>query len=351
MALNVDTNVTGTDALIGCLTYQSTACRTPSISDLEGLVSKARQRNHSLGVTGMLLYENGTFLQTLEGPAQGLDKIWASIRQDDRHRNIEVLSQHVVSARLFSDWDLLLYNRDSDTPGAQHGRDTAENDLLIDTRQLARLALSGDDVGLNAALAAVAENGLAGDDIVARLIEPTARAMGDAWLADECCELDLTIGLSMLQMAAHAVRYATSACSIRASRYSILLATAPDEAHMLGASLLADQFTDAGWQVDMAFPSNNQELANQISAQHPDVIDIGLSDALPRYHTLSHLRDTVALSRRASDNQPSVISVGGRLFAEAIATAEAVGADHARKTIAGASVRVAELVRRRRAAH
>jgi blue light- and temperature-responsive anti-repressor len=351
LALRVDTNVADSDAMIGCLTYQSTACYTPSSGDLEGMVSKARERNHSLGVTGMLLYENGKFLQTLEGPAKGLDQIWTSIRQDDRHRNIEVLSEHVVSGRLFSDWDLLLYNRDTDKCSASLKVDAGENELLIDTRQLARLALSGDDVGLNASLAAVAENGLAGDEIIARLIEPTARAMGDAWLADECCELDLTIGLSMLQMAAHAVRYANTANCIRASRYSILLATAPCEAHMLGTSLLADQFTDAGWQVDMAFPANEQELVNQINAQHPDAIDIGLSDALPRYDSLADLRKTVELSRQASGNHPAVISVGGRLFAEAVATAGSVGADNARKTIAGASVRVAELVRQRRSSH
>jgi hypothetical protein len=40
--------------------------------------------------------------------------------------------------------------------------------------------------------------------------------------------------------------------------------------------------------------------------------------------------------------------VGGRLFAEAAATALSVGADHARKGLAGTSIRLAELVRQSR---
>lgn len=57
---------------IACLTYKSRAAYSPSPADLEDLVHKARLRNRSLGVTGMLLYENGKFLQTLEGPPEGL---------------------------------------------------------------------------------------------------------------------------------------------------------------------------------------------------------------------------------------------------------------------------------------
>ena len=53
---------------VGCLTYQSRAIARPAPGELEQLVAGARKRNRSLGVTGMLLYDNGRFLQTLEGP-------------------------------------------------------------------------------------------------------------------------------------------------------------------------------------------------------------------------------------------------------------------------------------------
>ena len=62
----------------------------------------------------MLLYENGRFLQTLEGPPAGLQQVWSSICRDRRHREIEVLTEHLVSNRLFAGWDLLLYSREDD---------------------------------------------------------------------------------------------------------------------------------------------------------------------------------------------------------------------------------------------
>jgi blue light- and temperature-responsive anti-repressor len=338
------------DSWIGCLTYKSIATSRPGSADLQALVGKARARNRSMDVTGMLLFEDGCFLQTLEGPPDKLDALWTSIKRDTRHDHIEVLSEHIVPARLFSDWDLLLYSRLDDTPPPHTAGRSVPEAISAHIKTLVRLALDADDIRLNALIASLAEQGWTSNAIVTLLIEPTACAMGDAWLADDCSEIDLTIGLSMLQLAGHAVRYSPTSETIRNSRYSILLATAPGEPHMLGTSLLADQFTDAGWRVDMAFPDSNEALANQLKAQHPDAVDIGLSDALPREHSLERLRGTIKNTRLAGADHPAVISVGGRLFAEALATAQSVGADYARKTASGASIRMAELVQQSRKA-
>lgn len=339
--------------LIGCLTYQSRAVSRPTEGDLEKLVKHARERNRNLGVTGMLLYENGRYLQTLEGPPAGLQTVWSSICRDDRHHDIEVLTEHVVSNRLFSDWDLLLYSRDEDPRRTTRASDLAPHALAHYVPGMAQLALDGDDVRMNARLASVAEQGWSADDIVSHLIEPVARAMGDAWLADKCCEFELTVALSMLQMAGHAVRSHASAGTLRRSRYSILLATAPGEPHMLSTAMLADQFTDAGWRVEMAFPTSKEALANQIVQQGFDAVDIALSDALPRQRALMHLRETVELCRKASLGNPGaanpvIVSVGGRMFAEATASAATVGADHARRSVGGTSVRLAQLIRQGR---
>lgn len=329
---------------VACLTYKSVATATPRSNDLEVLVGKARARNRSLDVTGMLLFENGCFLQTLEGPPVAVAELWSSIQRDARHKQIEVLSEHMAATRLFSDWDLLLDSRLAD-----QRREAAPPPAVAEhVDRLVELALNADDLALNTVMAGFAEQGWTSDAILTLLIEPAARALGDAWLDDQCSELDLTIALSMLQLAGHAVRYIPSTQSIRNSRYRVLLATAPGEKHMLGTTILADQFLAAGWQVDMAFPESEEALTNQLSAQHPDAMDIGLSDAMPRHHAISQLRSTIEHSRQVVAEHPTVVSVGGRLFAEAAATALTVGADHARKGLAGTSVRLAELVRQSR---
>ncbi len=82
------------------------------------------------------------------------------------------------------------------------------------------------------------------------------------------------------------MRCSTSSHTIRNSHYRILLATAPGEQHMLGTTLAADQFLDDGWQVDPAFPESEEALTNQMSAQRPGAVDIGLLRRLaaPAYH-------------------------------------------------------------------
>lgn len=345
MALQLTDRETEATDWISCLTYKSVATSAPSAGDLKAMVGKARARNRSLGVTGMLLFEDGCFFQTLEGPPKELDILWSSIKHDNRHNNIDVLSEHIVTARLFSDWDLLLDGPSDDELSPKAALPPA---LAEHVATLVTLALNADDIGLNATIASFADQGWTSDAVLSLLIEPAARALGDAWLNDDCTEIDLTIALSVLQLAGHAVRYSPTSDTIRNSRYSILLATAPGEPHMLGTSLLADQFTDAGWRVDMAFPDSEQALANQLKAQRPDAVDIGLSEVLPRKHAIDRLRIMVEQSRRALPYQPTVVSVGGRLFAEATATARMVGADYARESVAGSSIRLAELVQKSR---
>lgn len=338
---------TGARDWIASITYKSEAARAPSPAELHSLVAAARSRNRSMGITGMLLCDGGRFLQTIEGPPDAVDQVWRSIQRDGRHGGIEVLSQHIVPARLFSGRDMQLYCHEG---GAQKALTAPMESILLADHipATARCALDADDGRLNALIGDLVAEGWTGDALVKHLLEPTARRLGDAWLADDCSEIDLTIGLSMLQLAGHAIHTRATADNIRKSRYSILLVTAPGESHLLGPSLLGDMFSDAGWTVDIAFPGSDEALARQLRTQRPDAVDIALSDALPRHHAVGRLRETVTKCRCNTPDEVMVVSVGGRLFAEAAATALSVGADHARTSAAGTSVSLARLIEQRR---
>lgn len=207
MSFGTETAETNPPDWTSSLTYQSKATARPTPGDLRELAWEARQRNRSLGVTGMLLYDKGRFFQTLEGPPASLSVLWKSISEDPRHTQIEVLSEHIVPARLFGGWDLLSYHADEE-PFHKVDRAKAQHQLTTRVPALMELVLNGDDLGINSFIASVAEQGWSGDAIISHLIEPTARALGDAWLSDDCSEVDLTIGLSMLQLAGHGVRHA-----------------------------------------------------------------------------------------------------------------------------------------------
>jgi hypothetical protein len=89
------------------IVYTSTASHALSTPELEQLVTGARARNKTLGVTGMLVFHDGTFLQALEGEQRAVCEIFASIRDDTRHRDVTVLHRGPgAEQRVFGDRSL-----------------------------------------------------------------------------------------------------------------------------------------------------------------------------------------------------------------------------------------------------
>ena len=88
------------------LTYLSTATEPFDTSTLSDLLESAREKNHARGLTGMLLYVGGHFIQTLEGPADVVDATFARIEQDPQHRDVFVALREGIDARVFPDWSM-----------------------------------------------------------------------------------------------------------------------------------------------------------------------------------------------------------------------------------------------------
>jgi hypothetical protein len=88
------------------LCYASTATREMQREDLLNLLRYARRRNAAEGVTGLLLYQGGHFLQVLEGDPEPVRAIFKRICKDPRHGRIVVLFEEVVSERQYPDWSM-----------------------------------------------------------------------------------------------------------------------------------------------------------------------------------------------------------------------------------------------------
>ena len=56
--------------------YVSSATRHLSEDENIGILRSAREHNEKSGVTGMLLYRDGNFMQVLEGPAGVVDSLF-----------------------------------------------------------------------------------------------------------------------------------------------------------------------------------------------------------------------------------------------------------------------------------
>lgn len=83
------------------LIYASSATRQLQEEDLVAILSKAHTNNARLGVTGMLLYRGGNFLQVLEGEEQVVEELFKVITQDPRHHDVTRVLKRPVSQHQF----------------------------------------------------------------------------------------------------------------------------------------------------------------------------------------------------------------------------------------------------------
>ena len=83
-----------------------------SDKDLLYLLEQSRARNERHGITGMLLYKNGHFMQVLEGDEADVMQVFADIERDKRHKNVDVLRTEYIQHRNFPDWTMGFRNID-----------------------------------------------------------------------------------------------------------------------------------------------------------------------------------------------------------------------------------------------
>jgi hypothetical protein len=84
--------------------YSSAALTPFTEAQLTELLSRARANNERLGVTGMLLYDDGSFLQALEGDEQVLQALFETIGRDKRHHRVVPLLRRNIDVRHFEQW-------------------------------------------------------------------------------------------------------------------------------------------------------------------------------------------------------------------------------------------------------
>lgn len=78
---------------------------TAMFDEVEG---SARTYNQQQGITGILCYGNGQFLQCIEGEKSKILTLQKSIFADKRHKNIKVLLIQAIDERQFLDWRMRL---------------------------------------------------------------------------------------------------------------------------------------------------------------------------------------------------------------------------------------------------
>ena len=95
------------------LIYASSAGKLFSKEQLVDLLARSQANNVTLGITGMLLYKDGSFMQALEGDEAAVRGLFEKISHDSRHKMVSVIHQGNIDERQFPDWSMGFRNLNS----------------------------------------------------------------------------------------------------------------------------------------------------------------------------------------------------------------------------------------------
>lgn len=91
--------------LSSCL-YVSTAAPWLSLERLDDLVAQARAINAANGITGILLYGGGNFMQYFEGPKSSVQVLRKRLESDPRHYDVHFLLHAGIPQQRFPSWTM-----------------------------------------------------------------------------------------------------------------------------------------------------------------------------------------------------------------------------------------------------
>lgn len=86
--------------------YVSSARRKFSAEEITSLLDVSRRNNARDGITGMLLYRDGNFIQAVEGPAPAIEDLMNRLRRDETHHGMIVMIDRPIQERDFGDWTM-----------------------------------------------------------------------------------------------------------------------------------------------------------------------------------------------------------------------------------------------------
>jgi hypothetical protein len=86
--------------------YASRAVPAIDQEELVAILRKSKANNPGLGVTGVLCFSEGIFLQVLEGGRSAVNRLYNRIASDSRHADVELLCYEEIGERHFAGWSM-----------------------------------------------------------------------------------------------------------------------------------------------------------------------------------------------------------------------------------------------------
>ena len=101
------------DTRVQHVLYRSQAVHPFGEQELTALLEESRAWNQVHGITGLLCYNEGHFVQLIEGAPEQVYQLYARIQRDPRHRQVTTLSDAAEAQRFFADWQMAFVNAEN----------------------------------------------------------------------------------------------------------------------------------------------------------------------------------------------------------------------------------------------
>ncbi len=99
------------------LMYASRAVESIDHDELIAILRKSKANNPAHGITGVLCFSGGIFLQVLEGGRLQVSGLYNRIANDRRHKEVVLLSYEEIGERSFAGWSMGQVNLNRLNPG------------------------------------------------------------------------------------------------------------------------------------------------------------------------------------------------------------------------------------------
>ena len=338
------------------LSYRSAALQEFNDHDLHELEIAAASTNKKLGITGVFIYSNGDFFQSIEGPPDSLEKVWSKILADNRHSITEVQPLSFSSIRMYSGWNMRLFK---DKYGPSKGKRIVTNnnqisDVLLnivnndiwpeiskkfefhlsstnsdayEIDKLAHLLVKDPSHLPEQLLNSYYKNcHYALDKYYSFVIGPLASHLGDLSAEDVFNEFEVTIALHRILCFFRKLRNRNSQTFDGISP-KVNIINMPGENQIISSVIDYEILWQAGMNVSLHFPRTDEELIHLIRNNNIDILDLSQSpiqfknDQLPRLKTLIENIHTNSLNSKIK------VIIKGRGFSKLSKNFEHVGAD------------------------
>jgi hypothetical protein len=92
--------------LVHCVYCSASTKMSLSSMELESLLAECRRSNSAANITGILLYQNGSFFQVLEGERDTVEPLFHKIGLDKRHHHTKKIIFEPIATRSFAAWTM-----------------------------------------------------------------------------------------------------------------------------------------------------------------------------------------------------------------------------------------------------